>query len=231
MTVVHVTIRPFRWPWSGLPPGEISMSMGWAEFACPSSAVQGAWERYPSPNPIRRAGLRAPVQETCLPLPSPHTISCSPGEVDSTVELALVEWTQVSWPGGWMNGEPESWWADQLTYHPGSDPGVWDGLPQNLRCLSTGKVHEGAGPTELKLQDLHDTEQQQDIHKKSLWGFSINGIEENRGLEPNQWLTAMNICKESCLGKRVHGRTHCDILIHGEMLLCCLFFVVLFWGV
>lgn len=49
----------------------------------------------------------------------------------------------------------ESREADQLSYHPGPDP-----ASPHLR---TPGAFNRAGPSEPKLQDLHDTGQQQDI--------------------------------------------------------------------
>jgi len=37
-------------------------------------------------------------------------------------------------------------------------------------------------------------------------------VAEARGLKPDQLLTAMNICKCSCVDRGVYCGTHCDIL-------------------
>jgi len=151
----------------------------------------------PTPDQIYSAGLG---RDTYLPVlsgdltqehenrpvcPSLHRKSCSPGEEASTVELALVDWSQVSWPGEWEQGEPESRWDNQLSYHPGS--------PQHPHCLSTARGHDGAGPIDPKLQDLHGIEQQPDIRAKSRGRSSIHGVAEASGLEPDQGLTMMNV--------------------------------------
>lgn len=52
-----------------------------------------------------------------------------------------------------------------------------------------------AGPTDPKLQDLQGTERQQSIWEESPWKSSADYVAEVRGLEPNQWLIAMTICK------------------------------------
>lgn len=44
-------------------------------------------------------------------------------------------------------------------------------------------------PSDLKLQDTHDTGQQPDIQKESQWK-SINNVAEGRGLKREQWLLA-----------------------------------------
>ena len=62
---------------------------------------------------------------------------------------------------------------------------------------------EGAGPTDPKLQDLHDSGWQQDIWEESLWGSSIDSVAEARGNVPDQWLIAVNICKERSVGKSI----------------------------
>jgi hypothetical protein len=54
---------------------------------------------------------------------------------------------------------------------------------------------ERASPVDPKLQDFHDTGQQQDNQEES-WGESnFDGVREDRGLKPDQWLIAMNRCK------------------------------------
>ena len=69
-------------------------------------------------------------------------------------ELAPVVWMQKSWQ------------ADQLKYLSGPNAGPLMGLPHNLppsiNCWSAWR----AGPTDPKLQDLHDTRQQQDIQEQ-----------------------------------------------------------------
>jgi hypothetical protein len=50
----------------------------------------------------------------------------------------------------------ESWWADQLTYLPGPDPGLWDGSPQHLSHLWSAAANGRTSPAEPKLQELHD---------------------------------------------------------------------------
>ena len=55
----------------------------------------------------------------------------------------------------------ESWRADYLSFHAGADPGLSELAHRNI-CPIDG-VSEGASPTDSRLQDLHDTGQQQDI--------------------------------------------------------------------
>ena len=47
-------------------------------------------------------------------------------------------------------------------------------------------MHERASPAVPKLQDLHDTGQQQDNWEESQWGSNIDGVTEARDLEPDQ---------------------------------------------
>ncbi|XP_031197748.1 coiled-coil domain-containing protein 7-like [Mastomys coucha] len=51
------------------------------------------------------------------------------------------------------------------------------------------------GPEDQNQQDLHDMEQQQNIQEEFLWGSSFDSVAEDIGLETDQWVTAMNICK------------------------------------
>lgn len=63
-------------------------------------------------------------------------------------------------------------------------------------------MHEGASPTNLKLQDLHGTGQQQAIQEESKWGSGIDRVAETRGFIPNQ-VIAMSISKQSSVDKIV----------------------------
>ena len=66
---------------------------------------------------------------------------------------------------GWLQ---ESWWADQLSYHPGTDPDYKLAHPQHLPHLNELVEHlNGAVFEDPKLQDLHDTGQQRDIQEES----------------------------------------------------------------
>jgi hypothetical protein len=91
-----------------------------------------------------------------------------------------------------------AWVPSELKYHSGPDPGFWIGPPQLLHHRWTAEVHERAGPSDPKLQELHDIGQQKDKEKESQWGSSIDRVAEVRGLVPDQGVTAMN--KESLQG-------------------------------
>jgi hypothetical protein len=58
-----------------------------------------------------------------------------------------------------------SWCANQLSFHPGPDSVLWVGPPQHsphlINCWSSWRGW--SSPIDSKLQDLHDTGQQQDI--------------------------------------------------------------------
>ena len=56
--------------------------------------------------------------------------------------------------------------SDQLSYHPGTRPGLWVGTPQPLSHLRPAGARDGTSPVELRLQDLHDSGQQQDTLEK-----------------------------------------------------------------
>jgi hypothetical protein len=94
-------------------------------------------------------GMRA--KELVLPLAS---CSIRWSSLDLAGELALVVWV-------W-----ESWWADQLSYHPGLDrPKALSWFTPTSTHLQTAGVLEGAGPTGPKLQDLHDIGQHRTSEK------------------------------------------------------------------
>jgi hypothetical protein len=76
-----------------------------------------------------------------------------------------------------------------------ADPGHWAGSHQQVPHLGTAGACEGMGPAEPELQDLHDTGQQQGMGEEFQWGPSIDNAAEARGLEADQGLTTMNICK------------------------------------
>jgi len=50
-------------------------------------------------------------------------------------------------------------------------------------------------PADPKLQDGHDTGQQQDNWEECWQGVDSDGVTEARDVEPGQWLIAVNICK------------------------------------
>lgn len=56
-------------------------------------------------------------------------------------------------------------------------------------------MSEEARPTDLKLQHLPDTRQQQDIQEEFPRSSNIDGVAEAGGLKPE--LIAMNICKQN----------------------------------
>lgn len=72
--------------------------------------------------------------------------------------------------------------ADQLCYNPGP--------PQHIPYLRTAKACEGAA--EPKLEDLHDTGQQQVIWEEALCGSDIDSMAKGRDLELDQQLTSYN---------------------------------------
>lgn len=107
-------------------------------------------------------------------------------------ELTLVVWMQ------------ESWWADQLSCHLAPNLGLWAGLPHLLRtkaCKRAGSCRSKAAGSSW--------------HKTAATGYlrgsRIDGVAGARGLKPDPWLIAMNICKWRCVDKGYFG-THCHTL-------------------
>lgn len=75
---------------------------------------------------------------------------------------------------------------------------------------------EGAHLAEPKLQVLPDTGQQQDIWEQFQRESYIESVAGARGLEQDQLLITMNICKQSCLSKGVCCVTHRGTLQHPQ---------------
>lgn len=79
--------------------------------------------------------------------------------------------------------------ANQLSYHPGPDPGPWVDPPQHLPYWWAARAQEWIAPADPQPQELHDWEQQQKIWEQSWWGSSADGVAEARSLEVDslQW--------------------------------------------
>jgi hypothetical protein len=98
----------------------------------------------------------------------------------------------------------EGLWTGQLSCHPGPDPGLRIGPPQNLHHLWIVGMPERCGPAASKLQDLRDTGWHQDNWEESWWGSSIDGVTEARDLEPNtlQWtFSSEDVWAKGCAAK------------------------------
>jgi hypothetical protein len=100
----------------------------------------------------------------------------------------------------------------QLRYLLDTDLGLWIGSTEHLPHWWTVGGCEGANSTNPKLQNLHDTGQQQDIWEESQWGYSIDRVVEARGLVPDRGVIVKNICKQRSVDKRVYGGTQCETL-------------------
>ena len=72
--------------------------------------------------------------------------------------------------------------------------GLWVGPPQYPPHIWTAVAFEVVGPADPKLQDLHDTRQQQYIQEESQRGPSVECVAEAKGLEP-EWIIAMKTYK------------------------------------
>jgi hypothetical protein len=81
----------------------------------------------------------------------------------------------------------EIWQAGELSYHPGLDPGLWVGPPQQLPNLWSAGEYEGISPADTKMQDSHDTRQQQNILEESQRGSSIDRVAETRALNQTHY--------------------------------------------
>ena len=68
----------------------------------------------------------------------------------------------------------------------------------NIQPICSVGAHGRPGPADSKLQDLHDTGQQQIIQEESQWEPSINSVAETRGLEPDRWLQLTSASKDVC---------------------------------
>jgi hypothetical protein len=88
-----------------------------------------------------------------------------------------------------MRDEEQAGWPAQIPLRLISRALHWS---TSTSTPSAG-MHEGAGPTDPKLQDLHDTKQQQDMQQESHWGSSIDREAEARGLVPDKWAIAMDM--------------------------------------
>jgi hypothetical protein len=78
----------------------------------------------------------------------------------------------------WCVWVQESWWSDQL-----SEAQIQSfELAHHIYPIYNLRYCERTSPTDLKLQDPHDTEQhQQDIREESPWGSSIDHVAKSRG--------------------------------------------------
>jgi hypothetical protein len=171
-------------------------------------------------------------------------------------EPALRMWEQESWPcpllvatlGEQAGGSAwdltlvlrllKSWQADQISYHPDPDPGLWADPPQHIPHLSTtGVVHKSYTKATPKLWALHNTGQWKNIWEESQWGPNIDNIAEARGLEPDQWLIAMKICNKGIWIKGMLWDTVTYPSFHDKMFCVLCFvsfwfgFIMSFWGV
>lgn len=129
--------------------------------------------------------------------PGPRWFECgraSPKKV-LRVELSLllaaccagwVSW-EVLWRATLLVTKRESWWADQRSYCPGSEPGLWVGL-SNIHLISEWLEYVKRlvpTPADPMPKDNHDTGQQ-NIREESQWGPSMDWVAETRGLKPEQ---------------------------------------------
>lgn len=132
---------------------------------------------------------------------------------------SLVLSTQESWPWWcwcWRDSPIFHWltalgpvvrsagelmvWQTQLL----SRPRFWAlNWPTKSHPWAAG-VCEEANVAELKLQVVHDSGKEQAVREESQWWSSIDGVAEIKGLKPDQWFIAVNICKQSSVDRRVH---------------------------
>lgn len=99
--------------------------------------------------------------------------------------------------------------TELMILYPGPHPGLGSWLTQtsipSMSCWSTWRdwlvLRNGC----------------QAIWEKFQWESSTDDVPEARGLERDQQLIAMNMCKESYLGKRIYCMTRCRSQGHYKM--------------
>ena len=108
-------------------------------------------------------------------------------------KLTLVEKVQVSFPcplldaalsmlaGSVLDSLP--WWQGCRRAGRLTQLRVFSWPTPTSTPLMNGWRGEGAGPTDPKMQDIHNTEQQLDMWEESPWGSSTDSVAEARGLE------------------------------------------------
>jgi hypothetical protein len=103
---------------------------------------------------------------------------------DSAGELDLVAHVQ------------ESWRADHLSYYPGLHPGLlsWSILT-SISSRNCWRVEKGQFCRSKASGSPWHTGQEQRNWEESWWGSGIDSVAEARDLEPDQWLSTMNVCK------------------------------------
>lgn len=107
----------------------------------------------------------------------------------------------------------------------GLEPELWVGPPQYPPHRWTAGACEVVGPAGLKLQNLHDTRQQQDIQEEPQWRPSHEGAEEARC----PWTRLMTHCTEHSQVKVCGPKgIVCDSLWHTTAPIMGLLFV---WSV
>lgn len=116
--------------------------------------------------------------------PCPLLISSSSELFRAMLESALRWWGQgrASWP------------AAQPCNYPGPEGGLWVGPPQIPHLWSVG-ASKGNGPADPKMQNLHNTGQQQESQEKSQIGSSTNSVAETREASNQTNDSVINTCK------------------------------------
>lgn len=92
----------------------------------------------------------------------------------------------------WVDTYRKSWQAEQTSYHPGPESGLWDGPPQHPPCCWTAEACKGSRSTATgsswhKIAIVYP--------RGAPMMPSVTDIADARGLEPNQWLSALNTYK------------------------------------
>lgn len=112
-----------------------------------------------------------------------HISSMQSGVLVPLPTACCRKWANWSNAGelGLLASVRENWQADQRSYHPGWEPGLWVGSPQHSLHLWNAGACEGAEPEYPQLHDLRDTRQRRDIQEESQWEPRIEGVAEARG--------------------------------------------------
>ena len=130
------------------------------------------------------------------------------------------------------------WWCrqetDQLNYHPGPDPGFWNGPPPiYIICKRLGHVK---GLVLLfQICRIFIAQGNNRITRRNFQcGSNTDDIMEAKDLELDQWLIVMNVCssEEVCSEGHTVGHTVTYYSFHDEMfsMLCFWFCLCFIWG-
>lgn len=132
----------------------------------------------------------------------------SAAHLGSTEELTWLLELRVCWPWG-----HESQKEGSLTSSDASQTKIQGSELPYLNIYHMSKLLECTTGLVLQIQNykISVTQAKNQIFEESQWGSRIDRKAESRGLVPDQWVIAMNICKERSVDKGeyygIHGYT------------------------